>query len=229
MSPHIPDHPTPSGRGLGRHAAALLLALLAGSGCGNLTAGGLTGEASVTVSGDAPDAAGSPPRAAAAAATPLPAAPWRLQEDEEDDDEPEGEIEAEFRLFLEDADGGSVSLSDDVLQVQVDVGGEREADAVQATVPAARYTDLRIVFLEIEIEVEAGLVIDGVPVVGDLEVELEDGTLTVVRPLALDIREGERAELLVDLNAESWLVAADPDLRRIAEEVFAQAITVTVR
>lgn len=216
-----PEPTTPARRPLGRHLATVLLALVAGAGCGNLTAGGLTGEASVTVSGDAPDPAPAGP--------PLAAAPPALQDDDDDDDQPEGEIEAEFRLFLEDADGNSVPLSDDVLEVQVDVGGEREADAVQATVPAARYTDLRIVFLDIEIEVEAGLIIDGVPVLGDLEVELEEGTLTVTRPLSLDITEGGRAELLVDLNAESWLTAADPDLRRIAEEVFAQAITVTVR
>jgi hypothetical protein len=196
-------------------------------GCGgNLTAGGLTGETSVTVSGDAPDPAAAPTPARIAGPGPFSV---HAVEEEDDDDEPEGEIEAEFLLFLEDADGGSVSLSDGELRVAVDVQGEREADAVQAVVPAAQYTALRIVFTEIEIEVESGLVIDGVPVVGDLEVELEDATLTVVRPLSLELEDGGRAELLVDLNAEAWLVAADPDLRRIAEEVFAQAVTVSIR
>lgn len=207
----------------------LPLLLLGLGGCGgNLTAGGLTGETSVTVSGDAPDPAAAP--AAARIAAPGPFAGRSEEEDDDDDDEePEGEIEAEFLLFLEDADGNSVALSEEELRVAVDVQGEREADAVQAVVPAARYTALRIVFTEIEIEVESGLVIDGVPVVGDLEVELEDATLTVLRPLSLDLDDGGRAELLVDLNAEAWLVAADPDLRRIAEEVFAQAVTVSVR
>lgn len=202
---------------LRRSLAALLLGL-ALAGCGNLTAGGLTGEAAVTVSGDAPDPT---------AASPAAVASWpALQEGEE---EPEGEIEAEFRLFLDDADGGSVALSEDPLRVRVDVRGRRQEDAVDAVVPSARYTDLRIVFSHIEIEVESGLIIDGVPVVGDLEVELEGGTLTVTRPLDLDIGDGERVDLLVDLNAEAWITAADPDLRKVAEEVFAQAITVTVR
>lgn len=209
--------------------SSLSLLLLGLGGCGgNLTAGGLTGETSVTVSGDAPDPATAP--AAARLAGPGSFTGGAMQEEDDDDDDgPEGEIEAELLLFLEDADGGSVALSDEPLRVAVDVQGEREADAVQAVIPAARYTALRIVFTEIEIEVESGLVIDGVPVVGDLEVELEDATLTVVRPLSLDLDDGGQAELLVDLNAEAWLVAADPDLRRIAEEVFAQAVTVSVR
>ena len=215
---------------LSRSLWSLPLLLLGLGGCGgNLTAGGLTGETSVTVSGDAPDPAAAPAAARIAGPDPFAGRAVEDDDDDEDDDEPEGEIEAEFLLFLEDADGGSVSLSDEELRVAVDVQGEREADAVQAVVPAARYTALRIVFTEIEIEVESGLVIDGVPVVGDLEVELEDATLTVVRPLSLDLDDGGRAELLVDLNAEAWLVAADPDLRRIAEEIFAQAVTVSVR
>ena len=188
---------------------------------GNLTAGGF-GEASVSVSGDAPGGgAAADLVGVTAVATDIAAASNR--------DDPEGELEAEFFLFLIDADGGAISLSDAPLRVEVDVEGEREADATTATVPAARYTGLRIVFTEIEVEVDAGLIVDGVPIVGAVEVELEDAELPVERAIDLQIRDGDQVAMLVDLNTAAWLQAVDPDLRTVAETVFAEAISVVVR
>ena len=109
------------------------------------------------------------------------------------------------------------------------MGGEQEADAARAVVPARRYTDLRIIFLDIEVEVERGLVVDGREVTGPVDVELEDGRLTVEKPVRIDIADGQSVELLVDLNTRSWLRAVDPDIRRVAQTIFAEAITVRVR
>lgn len=202
-----------------RVPVAFLLAL-ALPACGNLTAGGYTpGEASVAVSGDAPDSG--------AAAT-VPAPSFAVMPSLLEGGEAEGEIDAEFRLFL-DGDSGSVALSDHDIRVRVDVEGTREADAVTATIPTGTYTQLRIVFSEIDVEIESGLIIDGVPVLGDLRVELEDGTLTVTRPLQIEVEEGGRLDLLVDLNADDWLSAADPVLGVVAETIFAQAVEVEVR
>ena len=67
------------------------------------------------------------------------------------------------------------------------------------------------------------------PVVGEVRVELEDVALVVTRPLNLDVGDGERVFLLIDLNANTWLQAVDPVLRVINEEVFANAVAVAVR
>ncbi|MCA9738547.1 MAG: hypothetical protein KC645_13050, partial [Gemmatimonadetes bacterium] len=133
-----------------------------------------------------------------------------------------------FLLFLEAADGSSVPLSDTLIEVELDVEGDIEADAVSRQVPATRYTGLRIVFDEIEVEIDAGLVIDGVPILGAVDVEIE-GSLPVIKPLDLEVDADQRVALLVDLNAATWLEAVDPDTHVVDPAVFANAIGVVVR
>ncbi len=205
-----------------KNGVTALIALVACAlvaGCGNVTAGGLTGEATVTVSGDAPEGA------AAQRAVGLYATPASLGSH----DEPEGEVRAEFFIFLVAEDGAEVSMSEDQIRIRVDVQGRQELDVARRTVPATLYTQIRIVFTDIRVDVESGLIINGVPVVGEVEVDLEDITLTVTRPLNLDIGDGESVFLLIDLNAKTWLQGVDPVLGVIMEEVFANAVSVEVR
>ena len=208
-----------------RNGATALTALMACAllySCGNLTAGGRTGNATVTVSGDAANAQGAVPRRAVELSLRAPLAM--------SGGEPEGEVRADFFLFLETADGSSIPLSEDQIQIRLDVQGRQEVDAVDhMIVPTGQYSQLRIVFTDIRVEVEGGLIINGVPVVGEVRVELKDVSLTVTRQLNLNIEEGESVFLLMDLNANTWLQAVDPLLRVIMEEVFANAVSVEVR
>ncbi len=198
-------------------AACALLA-----GCGNLTAGGLTGEATVTVSGDAADAPGpAPQRAVGLSST----APWAAS-----DDTPEGEVRADFFISLVTNEGIPISLSEDPIQIRLDVQGRQEVDVVERrTIPATLYSGIRIVFTDIRVEVASGLIINGDTVVGEVRVELEDTALTVNRPLTVNIKEGDSVFLLMDLNANTWLQAVDPVLGVISEEVFGDAVSVEVR
>jgi hypothetical protein len=95
-------------------------------------------------------------------------------------------------------------------------------------VPTGQYSQMRIVFTDIRVDVADGLIINGVPVVGEVRVELEDVSLTVTRQLNLNIGEGESVFFLMDLNANTWLQAVDPVLKVIAEEVFANAVSLGV-
>ena len=180
----------------------------------------------MTVSGDAADAQGlSPQRTIGLYPTP----PFSGS-GVEPDDQPEGEVRAEFFIYLETADGSSISLSEDQIRIRVDVQGRQEVDAVdRRTVPATQYSQVRIVFTDIRVEVADGLIINGVPVVGEVRVELKDTALTVTRPVNLDIGDGESVFLLLDLNANTWLQAVDPVLKVIAEEAFGDAVSVGVR
>lgn len=195
-------------------AAALWL-----GACGNLTAGGLA-ETDVAVSGDAIDPA------PAVAPAPVGVPPRANQEDE---DEADGELQAELLLYLENGAGELVALNRDKIEIQVDVKGVREDAASATLVPAGSYDALHMVFTKIEVEVEGGLIIDGQPVTGLVEVELEADSLTVVRPVSVNLDAGDRVEILVDLNAQDWLLQVDPNIQVVAEQVFANAITVRVR
>ena len=138
-------------------------------------------------------------------------------------------MRAEFFINLVAASGDEVSMSEDQIRIRVDVQGRQELDVAVQAVPATLYTQIRIIFTDIRVEVASGLIIDGVPVVGEVEVELKDVALVVTRPLNLDIGDGESVFLLIDLNANTWLQAVDPVLGVIMKEVFANAVSVRVR
>ena len=146
-----------------------------------------------------------------------------------DDDEPEGQLEAEMLLGLVTADGVVLPLSDDEFELSVDLEGVEQDETQPTQLPADRYTQLRIVFLQIEVQVDAGLIIDGQPVTGPIDIEMEGDSLEVLKPLNLDLGDQDLAEILVDLNAASWLQAVDPTTSTVDATVFAELITVSVR
>ena len=110
-----------------------------------------------------------------------------------------------------------------------DLQGVREPEVARQVVTAATYKALRIVFTEIETEIDAGEVINCVPVMGPVEIEIEDTVLTVDRSLNLTIGDAEVAVLVVDLNAASRLEALDPVSATVDAQVFANLITVVVQ
>lgn len=208
------------GRTPARVASVALLAWI--TGCGNFTAGGLT-ETRVRLSGDAPSA--TPALARLDPGTVAVTAP----RSSDDDDQPEGEVEAEFGLYLVRDDGALVALTDEDVRVRVDLEGVEEPQVAAQLVEVAVYTGFRIVFTEIEAEVDAGLIINGEPVTGPIDVELEGPDLVVDRPIALDLDGEDVVEILVDLNAADWLQAVDPMTATVEAQAFAGFIEVTVR
>jgi len=217
-----------------RTAPFLLLSglLVSVGACGNLTAGGI-GEAVVVVSGDSPEALATAVRSDAlpmtVAPSPAVAALAGPATTDHEDDQPEGQLEATMLLFLVTSDGALVALSDDEVEVSVDLEGVEQDETLPRELPAAAYTDLRIVFLQIEVEVDAGLVIGGVPVTGPIDIELESDSLVVTKPIGLSIDDEESVEILIDLNAASWLQAVDPNTSTVDASVFAELIAVVIR
>ena len=210
-------------------ASARILGILllgASAACGNLTAGGATGEAYVVLSGDAadpvPTLASGVERVTAASATAAARGPSSA-------DSPEGEIEVELNLFLVSEDGDLVSLTDTEVRVRVDLEGVRESEIADRVVSAVRYTGLRMVFTEIEAEVDAGLIINGVPVTGPIRVEFDDISLTFTKAIDVAVGDNERVGLVIDLNAAAWLQAVDPVTATVDPQVFVDLVTVSVR
>lgn len=213
-----------------RWTAGLVVALaVAITGCGNLTVGGI-GEASVAMSGDAPDD-GSTPRMAVVSDPSSESPNLSGPAPSEHEDNPDGEVEAELSVFLIAEDGTATTLTDGDVRIRVDLPGVEEPEIGSRRVSAGTYTALRMVFTEIEVEVDAGLVIDGEPIIGPIDVEFEDVDLPVQRSLDLQIQDGERVELLIDLNSEDWLQAVDPLTvpPSLDAQIFADLVTVRVR
>jgi hypothetical protein len=71
--------------------------------------------------------------------------------------------------------------------------------------------------------------VNGSEVTGLVDVDFEAEDLRVVRPVQLDLGDGDRVELLIDLNSQDWLYQVDPDLQTVAEQFVADAIAVRVR
>lgn len=209
-----------------RSGLSVLLIWGLASGCGNLTAGGV-GEASVAMSGDAPDDGPTPQMSVVSG----PAQTSHDADGGSGEDDPEGQIEADLSVFLVAADGDLVPMTDGQVRVRVDLQGVEEPEIASRSVTATTYTHLRMVFTEIDVEVDAGLIINGEPVVGSIDVEIDDASLTVERPIDVEIGDGERVDLLIDLNADSWLQAVDPTAipPTVDAQVFADLVTVRVR
>lgn len=227
--------------------ARLALALLLGIavvGCGSLTAGGF-GEATVVMSGDAPDQAsqamstapqpaivgsdgsgGGAPSAGTGSTSTVPGDPLTTSHEEDD---PEGQIEADLTVYLISDAGAIVPVTDGEVEVRLDLDGVEEPEVGSRRVAATTYTDLRLVFTDVEVQIDGGLIIDGVPVIGLVDVEFDDLTLTVEKAIDVEIPEGGRVELLIDLNADSWLQAIDPVTNTLDAQVFADRVTVRVR
>jgi len=206
--------------------AAAALALSA-SACGNVTAGGF-GEVAVAVSGDSPDPAPQPTLLASSSVGALseaPQAPPTLSETEQ----AEGEVEIDVRLELLAETGEVVPLGQDDIRIKLDLQGVDEVEAVRELVPAARYVGLRMRFIHIKVEVSGGLIVDGVPIEGEVEVQLEDPELVVEKPLDIEVTEGSTVELVVDLNTPAWLASVDPDTRTVDASVFANLLDLVVR
>ena len=214
-----------------RTLCAGVAVLLAATGCGNLTAGGF-GDVVVEVSGDSDPAAS--PASPAASAMPVSAfgsgpAAASGPSTSSGGNQPEGEVEVELDLFLVSDAGVATQLNGDRVRVRVDLRGRSEAEVVQTLVEATGYSELRMVFTEIRADVESGLIIGGLPVLGEVRVELDDIELAVSRPLGLVIGGGQRVSLLIDLNAAAWLEAVDPLTKTVDAAVFADLIAVEVR
>jgi hypothetical protein len=199
-----------------------LLVTVGAAACGNVTPGGV-GEATVEVTGNVPQSTPTPAPALGGVAAQLsePATTDSIDEAEE----AEGQVHVRFLVSLVAESGSETRLGEEI-EVEVDLQGADGPEVARELITATRYTELRLVFTEIKAEVEGGLIINGVPVVGELHVELEDVSLLVTRPIDLDVEDGESVAILVDLNAPAWLTAVDPLTLSVDETVFADLINV---
>ena len=207
--------------------AMLLASVLAYGGCGNVTAGGV-GEADVYMTGDSgepPASAPEPSRAvgpAEGATPPSPAVVILAGL--------EGDLDVTAALFLRSDGGELVPLTAaGPVSSTLDLAGSLEPRVALASVPAGTYDALTVRFTDVTADVTGGLEINGLPIMGLVEVDIGGASLDVTKPLALVIDDGESVQLLVDLNADLWVPLLDLVTHLVAAGDFAAAVTVGLR
>ncbi|MBI4540500.1 MAG: hypothetical protein HY704_13450 [Gemmatimonadetes bacterium] len=202
-------------------AAAALL-----QGCGELASGGVQGEAVAFVAGNG-NGGGSGAVAGAAAVVPL---------GDEGDAAPPGEngirgtVSTDVRVFVRAPGGTWIELTAGERPASVDIEGKLEVEVGRRKLDAGTYGAMRVVFRRVDADVRDGLIIDGLPLVGRIAVDFGTGdTLQVERSVAITVREDTPAELVVDLNSETWLRGANPVARVVPSAIFRNAIRIRVR
>ncbi len=225
----------PAGARPGTFGLLLLAAGLTLStfGCGNLTAGGARGEATVAVSGDAPEESSQSSVVAPELATVSGSATdpsLQVSGPIGVGGPVEGQVKATLRVFLEGADGERIALLDENEQAEVDIQGASEVTLGRSELDVGVYPRIRVVFTDIEADVRSGLEIAGQVLKGRITVGGEDlDSLAVEIDRQVEIREDDVAELLIDLNSTAWLNAANPALKTVATAKFREAVNVQVR
>jgi len=171
--------------------------------CGELTAGGV-GEATVLITGDTPTTA-------------TPAAPSAAQFNDV-----VGTVSATLQVFVgTTSDRPFVELTDGPRTVTVDIRGGVEQEIATRALDVDAYTRVRLVYQSVTAVVESGLVVDGRPVTGPVRVHFEnDAARTTVQDAVFEIKDDQTSELVVALNASSWLRRANADTRQVPSDDF---------
>jgi len=217
-------------------ALASILLITAGGCGGNLTSGGLA-EVEVFVAGDdVPDGAQGAP---AGAAHPDPPTMWAAadavavsQDFSTPNSRVQGTVTAGLQLFLLGPNREWVEVTDGPQEITVDLRSSGENRLARRSVSAGRYIRVRTVLRRVEAQVLGGLVIDGLPFLGPVRVELGSGEgLILEEPTFLELREGEEERLVVALNSQLWLrlVARSLGEGRVQGQALRQAVRVRTR
>lgn len=195
------------------------------AGCGELTSGGV-GEAETHFTADEPD---SPPPAASVAGGgwdrgPTPSAVGSASA-------VDGVLAARVQTFLRsDETGEWVEITDGPREITLDLSGQSERRAGARFVSDGSYSRFRVVFHRVEVDVTGGLVVDGVPLLGDVTVDLgAGGTLTVEREVDVEVMAEGRVEVLTNLNVDVWLPTVSLVTRTVTAAALEGAIEVRVR
>lgn len=210
----------------GSALAALVLdasAMVLLSGCGEVASGGARGEVSVYVAGDGQGGAASavPGTSALLAGTSGEAPAGNGVK---------GTVTLRTQVFVSAPSGTWIEVTEGVREASVDAEGAQEKEVGRRLLDAGIYTRMRIVFARVDVDVRDGLVIDGIPIVGRVAVSFGGTqTIEVELPISLTLVEDAKVDLVVDLNSQGWLRAANPVTRVVPAAVFRNAVEVRVR
>jgi hypothetical protein len=214
-----------------RSARAAWIAVLL-CGCGDLTAGGF-GEVEVYANADesstsssAPSRTSGPQRTddlwRAAGELGGPAAAVSAAE---------GLLTAQMRVYLQsDATGQWTEVTEGIRDLTLDLRGHTERRVGIKFVESGRYTRFRVVFSRVQAVVIGGLVVGGVPISGEVNVDLgAQSSLTAEREVLIEVERDGALDVVMDLNASTWLASLSVVTLTVPGAALAEAVAVRVR
>lgn len=106
----------------------------------------------------------------------------------------------------------------------VRVDGGDTARIASGRVPRGGYDAARVVFTRVTADVGGGLTVGGVELTGRVDVGIAPGDSVVVEMPVAVAAGGSPVRLLVELDAATWLRAADPFTRTVPPAAFRGAV-----
>ncbi|MEX2529612.1 MAG: hypothetical protein WD960_02480 [Gemmatimonadota bacterium] len=161
--------------------------------CGNLTAGGVA-EVEVVIASDEGGTEELRGVRASLASGPVRIGPAAGLD---------GSFQLEVSVSLLNAAGEEVGLTEGVQTVEGTLGSGSRVDLTVTGVPSGSYTGFRATFHRVEAEVSD--LPGGGPASGSARVDLSTAPVTVQAERQLDLEEGDRVRLVVDLRTGAWL------------------------
>jgi hypothetical protein len=145
----------------------------------------------------------------------------------------QGTVSFQARAYVQTSAGAWVELTDGAYE-QVNVAASSAASAARVfateNVQATSYTRVRLVFREVDADVQGGIQIGTNLLTGSVTVSAgSDGEIVVERAISVNAQAGATTHLLLDLNSNLWLSQASTESRSVAEAAFAGAVSVAAQ
>lgn len=191
------------------------------AGCGNVTSGGF-GDVEVLVSSDEVEDVQATAASALYAHLGAPAKSGHA-------DSIVGTLTVRLRSFARRGVGDFVELTDGVQEVTLPLSDPAAVEIARRAVPAGRYDAVRTFFGRIEANIERGLVVDGVPIVGAVTVDLGGEGFSTVTYTGFDVWEDAPTVVAIDMQSRLWLRLANAILGRVDLDDFRRIFRVRVR
>jgi hypothetical protein len=142
----------------------------------------------------------------------------------------QGTVSFEARAYLQTSAGAWVELTDGAYEAaSVTASSTRSTASTFATgnVAATSYTRVRLVFREVDADVQGGVTVGTGVLTGSVTVNGgSDGEIVVERAVSVNAQAGATTRLLLDLNANAWLSQTSLTTRSVSEAAFASALSV---
>jgi hypothetical protein len=144
----------------------------------------------------------------------------------------EGTIDFRARVYVQSSTSGWVELTNGAAgSGSVDASGRGSAVAFASSrVDAGSYTRVRVVFEDVEANLNGGLQISTGLLTGSVSVNLEsDGQVVVEREVNVSASSGATSQVLINLNADAWLNQASATTHTVSEASFRNAVAITAQ
>jgi hypothetical protein len=136
-----------------------------------------------------------------------------------------------MRVYLQsDATGQWTEVTEGIRDLTLDLRGHTERRVGIKFVEGGRYTRFRVVFSRVQAVVIGGLVVGGVPISGEVNVDLgAQSSLTVEREVLIEVERDGALDVVMDLNASTWLASLSVVTLTVPGAALAEAVAVRVR